>query len=274
MARPPRALAIPTAVEKPAFFFSYLLAGRLFCPRLLTDSLPFATLRPDFFRHSAGSSSPSTGAFPFPARSRMRKVSERPARPPRSRKYSSVRKAETFSATATLMSWFRATPSSSAAFLNSSSSEGCNRNAKLLRLMASTPNLLERRRRQNYSAVELLASVGEIALIERHDCAGASVNCGLQNRVVVRIGQPWPPSESKPNGPCYAAMSSRTRPTSSVLNLLAAKCCALVSTASYSSMSGTESNNSNCRSKAASKSWREAPRSLRNAATITSVSST
>jgi hypothetical protein len=101
------------------------------------------------------------------------------------------------------MSWFRATPSSSAAFLNSSSSEGCNRNAKLLRLMASTPNLLERRRRQNYGAIELLASVGEIALIERHDCAGASVNCGLQNRVVVRIGQPWPPSESKPNGPCY-----------------------------------------------------------------------
>jgi hypothetical protein len=127
-------------VEEYAVFRGYLLAGCLFCPRLLTDSLPFAALRPGFFRHSGGSSSPSTGAFPFPARSRMRKVSERSARLPLSRKYSSVRKAETFSATATLMSWFNATPSSSAAFLNSSRSEGCSRNAKLLRLIGSTPD--------------------------------------------------------------------------------------------------------------------------------------
>jgi hypothetical protein len=42
-----------------------------------------------------------------------------------------------FSATATLMSWFRATPSDSAALRNSSSKEGCNRKAKLLRLMGS-----------------------------------------------------------------------------------------------------------------------------------------
>jgi hypothetical protein len=109
----------------------------------------------------------------------MRKVSGRSARLPLSRKYSSVRKAETFSATATLMSWFKATPSSSAAFLNSSRSEGCSRNAKLLRLMASTPNLLKRGSWQNYGTVKLHASVGEIALIERHDCARPPVNCGL-----------------------------------------------------------------------------------------------
>jgi hypothetical protein len=51
--------------------------------------------------------------------------------------YSLVRNAETFSATARLMSWFRGTPSNSAALRNSSSKEGCSRNAKLVRLMGS-----------------------------------------------------------------------------------------------------------------------------------------
>jgi hypothetical protein len=115
----------------------YLTAALFFCPRLLTESFPFATFRPGFLCHSCGSASPSTGGFPFPARSRIRKVSARLARRPLSRKYSSVRKAETFSATATLMSWFRATPSNSAALRNSSSKEGCNRKAKLLRLSGS-----------------------------------------------------------------------------------------------------------------------------------------
>src|SRR5260370_25814175 len=112
----------------PAFFFS---------PFLVTKSLRFAAFRLGFFRHSGGSSSPSIGGLPLPARSRIRKVSARSARRPLSRKYSSVRKAETFSATATLMSWLRATPSDSAALRNSSSNEGCSRNAKLLRLIVS-----------------------------------------------------------------------------------------------------------------------------------------
>jgi hypothetical protein len=111
----------------------YLTAALFFCPRL-TESLPFAAFRPGFFRHSGGSPSPSIGGFPCPARARIRRVSARSALRPLSRKYSSVRKAETFSATATLMSWFRATPSISAALRNSSSKEGCSRNAKLLRL--------------------------------------------------------------------------------------------------------------------------------------------
>src|SRR5579864_8295926 len=98
-----------------------------------------ATLRPGFFCHSGGSSSPSNGGFPLPARSRIRKVSARSARRPLSRKYSSVRKAETFSATATLISWLTATPSSSATLRNSSSKEGCSRNAKLLRLIVRIP---------------------------------------------------------------------------------------------------------------------------------------
>jgi hypothetical protein len=78
--------------------------------------------------------------------------------------------------------------------------------------MASTPDLLKRRRRQNYGAVKLLASVGEIALIERHDCAGPSVNCGFQNHVVVRIGQPWPPSEGESNGPCHRCQVIKDTP--------------------------------------------------------------
>jgi hypothetical protein len=77
----------------------YLTAALFFCPRL-ADSLSFAAFRPGFFRHSGGSSSPSIGGFPCPARSRIRRVSARSALPPLSRKYSSVRKAETFSATA------------------------------------------------------------------------------------------------------------------------------------------------------------------------------
>ncbi|MFZ1167950.1 MAG: hypothetical protein WA424_06820 [Candidatus Sulfotelmatobacter sp.] len=63
------------------------------------------------------------------------------------------------------------------------------------------PNLPKRRSRQNYAAVELLASVGKIALIECHDCAGPSVNRGLQNHVIVRIGQLRPPSESQSDRP-------------------------------------------------------------------------
>src|SRR6266851_3768608 len=86
----------------------YFAAGLFFCPRLLAESLPFATLWPGFFCLFCGGSSLSIGGFPFPARSRIRKVSARLPRRPLSRKYSSVRKAETFSATATLMSWFRA----------------------------------------------------------------------------------------------------------------------------------------------------------------------
>jgi hypothetical protein len=91
----------------------YLTAVFFFCPRLRTESRPFAAFRPGFFCHSIGSSSPSIGGLPLPARSRIRRVSARSARRPLSRKYSSVRKAETFSATATLMSWLTATPSSS-----------------------------------------------------------------------------------------------------------------------------------------------------------------
>jgi hypothetical protein len=48
-----------------------------------------------------------------------------------------VRREETFSATATLISWFRDTPSDAEAKRNSSISEGCRRNEKLNFLMDS-----------------------------------------------------------------------------------------------------------------------------------------
>src|SRR6266404_3760845 len=54
--------------------------------------------------NSGGSSSPSTGGFPFPTRFRMRAILAGSARRARAVKYSSVRKAEIFSATATLIS--------------------------------------------------------------------------------------------------------------------------------------------------------------------------
>ena len=47
-------------------------------------------------------------------------------------------------------------------------------------------------------------------------------------------------------GLATAARSSSTRPTSLLLNPHAAKCSGRVKTASYSSISGTESSNSNC----------------------------
>jgi hypothetical protein len=74
------------------------------------------------------------------------------------------------------------------------------------------PDLLQRRSRQNYGAVKLLASVCEIALIERHDCAGSSVDRGLQNHIVIWIGQPWPPSEGEPNGPRHCRQVVKDTP--------------------------------------------------------------
>src|SRR5258708_25045995 len=63
--------------------------------------------------NSGGSSSPSTGGFPFPTRFRMRAILSGSARRARAVKYSSVRKAKIFSATPPLISLLRATTSDS-----------------------------------------------------------------------------------------------------------------------------------------------------------------
>src|ERR1017187_5970905 len=75
-------------------------------------------------------------------------------------------------------------------------------------------------------------------------------------------------------GSITAASASSTSFISSALKPLSFKCSGRVSTASYSSISGTEANTAIRRPSAASKSWRDTPRSLRIAATTTSVSST
>ncbi len=82
------------------------------------------------FEHRVGrftqsiTSSPFTGLAPAPARFSRPSACGVSARAARSAKYVSVRRAESFSATATLMSWFSATPSASASLRASSSSDG------------------------------------------------------------------------------------------------------------------------------------------------------
>ena len=134
-----------------------------------------------------------------------------------------------------------------------------------------TPCLSQRRCRQNHIAIEACSSGGKVTQIERHD---NPVNGVFQT-------MSWSGSDSlglqgnaRRTGLATTAKSSRTRPTSALLKPLAANCRGRVRTASYSKISGTDGNNSNWRCKAANESWREAPPSLRSAATITSVSRT
>ena len=93
-----------------------------------------------------GSSSPSSGGLPCPTRARVASVRSRSARRARVLSACSVRSADSFSATATLISWFRATPSSLASCRASSSSEGKRRRATLLRrILRSPPARADRR---------------------------------------------------------------------------------------------------------------------------------
>ena len=91
--------------------------------------------------------------------------------------------------------------------------------------------------------------------------SSGSCNCGRQRNAS------W-------TGTADAATSSSTCSTSHLCKPLAFRCSGRVKTASYSNINGTERSRSNRRYKAASSSCREAPRSLRTAATITSVSRT
>jgi hypothetical protein len=70
-------------------------------------------------------------------RARIRLTLAGSARRARSSKYSSVRIAGTFSASARVISWLRATPSDSAALRASANNVGGTRRAKLLRLLNS-----------------------------------------------------------------------------------------------------------------------------------------
>jgi len=155
----------------------------------------------------------------LPARSRIRKVFARSALRPLSRKYSSVRKAETFSATATLMSWFRATLqfSSLAQLLNK---EGCSRSAKI------TPShgiklLICCRAVDGRITAQLNPFIPD-AKSRRLNVTialAASVDCGFQNHVVMRIRIALAAiGKARRTGLATAVRSSRTRPTSTLLN--------------------------------------------------------
>ena len=253
---------------------NYLPEAFVFGPRLWTEFFPSTTLRFGFFPQSAGSSSPCRGGLPLPARPRIRKVSARSDRRALSRKYSSVRKAEIFSATATLMSWFRATPSNSAVLRNSSSKEGWSRSAKLLRLMIQL--LIHCNAVAGRMTAQSKLFVTDAKSLRLNVTIALALPLIAVSRTMSSFGSDslGRQRNASRTGLATATTSSRTDPTSSESNPHAAKCSGLVSTDSYSRIKGTESSKSNCRFKAANKSSRDAPVSLRKAATITSVSKT
>jgi hypothetical protein len=100
-------------------------------------------------------------------------------------KNSSVRWADSFSAKATLISWFRATPSAWAKAFASSIRVGWSRNAKLLDLMGVHPfQGFGWTQRQNAKS----CSDGQkIPRIESHDCVRLSMVRSLKYEFVVRV---------------------------------------------------------------------------------------
>ena len=106
-----------------------------------------------------------------------------------------------------------------------------------------------------------IASACPLTAVSKTISSFGSGNAGLQrNAIVTRLQT--------------SARPPRTLATSSSLAHEAFRCSGRFRTSSYSSISGTESSNSNRRSSAANNIWREAPVSLRKAATSTSVSRT
>src|SRR5262245_15653757 len=116
---------------------------------------------------------------------------------PRSRKYSSVRSADNFSATATLMNWLSATPSASDTRRASSRMEACRRKATLLLLMFL--KLLPRVPRLGNTNSEVPRSVGEVTHIECDQPVSRAINRRLQDHLVSRVFQPWTPQEPQMN---------------------------------------------------------------------------
>ena len=148
-----------------------------------------ALLRPTF----QATSSPGTGGFPRPARFRSRLAFATPPRCPRTRKYSSVRKADNFSATATLMNWLRATPSVSETRRASSNIDSCRRKATLLLLMFS--NLPPRIAWPHHSNPELASGGGKVTHVESDQPISLAVDRRFQHHFVGRILQSRAPQK-------------------------------------------------------------------------------
>src|ERR1035438_4875423 len=144
-------------------------------------------------------SSPAIGAFPRPAFLRIRFALPMLVRPDRSRKYSSVRSAETFSATATLINWFNATPSDSATRFASSNSDVWRRSATLLLLMASSSDLAQYRTRRARADPKFTRRPGEMPHAESTQEIAGTVHRRCQYHFVRGIPQLGSPKEKH----CY-----------------------------------------------------------------------
>jgi len=138
-------------------------------------------------------SSPGAGEFPRPARFRSRFAFATSPRCPRSRKYSSVRKADNFSATATLMNWLRATPSVSETRRASSSIDACRRKATLLLLISS--NLPPSIAWPRHTNPKLAGGFGKMTKIESNHPIRRTVDRRLQHHLVGWILQPRTPQK-------------------------------------------------------------------------------
>src|SRR6266849_1006693 len=103
--------------------------------------------------------------------------------------------AASFSASATLMNWFSATPSASASLRASSKSDFCTRNAKLLLLIRfpQFPKRLAGRGDSQIPKSRLL----EVALVERDQQVRLAIQSGLENHVVVWVTQHRPPTKAR-----------------------------------------------------------------------------
>src|SRR5215472_9009794 len=175
---------------------------------LLTSVFFAPFFRALFGESSNGSSSPSTGGFPLPTRSRIRLTLSESARRARSSKYSSVRMAETFSASASVISSLSATPSDSAALRASVNSVGGTRKAKLLRLINShlrVCQLADYFHGSYHRAMETCSHTPKILVIESDDGIGPAIDTGLQDHLIIWIRQQRTSANHQLHSSCHGS---------------------------------------------------------------------
>src|SRR5215467_11817885 len=101
--------------------------------------------------------------------------------------------AASFSARATLMNWFRATPSASASLRASSSSDFCTRNAKLL-LLIRLPQFPKRLTGRGDSQVAKVQRL-EIAFVKSDQQVRPAIQGCFEDHIVVRTTKHGPPTK-------------------------------------------------------------------------------
>ena len=139
-------------------------------------------------RRTVGNSSPATGGFPAPARFKIRSAFATFPLAARSAKYASVRKADNFSATATLINWFMATPS----VLATLEPPPLTTAAVLTRSCFASwtfPQPFECACRGQNLDVEHALRRPKIAQIQGDQHLRAAIDRGLEHHVIVRVCQ-------------------------------------------------------------------------------------